>query len=416
MRRWWQVFRQWGFRFWSARGKVSWPRWWTALWPRRGVWRKLGWAAGVLVLVVLAYYWGRWGGLSAATANPPTTTGLLEARPSWASRDYGNRPVAWIYGNIPITREDLGEYLIARYGPERIEFLVNRTIIDHECKAKGITVTDAEVEAQLVEDLRSMGITRVEDFVNQILRRFNKTLYEYKEDVIRPKLAMIKLVRPTITVTEQDERDAFEAHYGPKVHCRMIVLPKGMSDREKLELWTKISSSAEEFDKAASSQFLPALAAKGGDAPPIHRHFANKEIEEKAFALKPGELSPIISMPDGTAVILKCVEHLPPDTNHRFEEERLALHKECLEARLLQEIPRYFQKLREQAAPRIFLRRDTTPEEEIRRADALLKASLAADPAHPAVAPVASPRPLSAAPNSGPDPRTLLGSPATHTP
>src|SRR3974390_531372 len=36
--------------------------------------------------------------------------------------DYDKRVVAYIHNNIPITREDLGEYLIARFGAQRVEF------------------------------------------------------------------------------------------------------------------------------------------------------------------------------------------------------------------------------------------------------------------------------------------------------
>jgi hypothetical protein len=370
------------------------------------MWKRLrnrlpSWAAGrrvvllggTAVLVVLAFCWGRWGAVPAANGDPPRQ-GIQEITPPWARPECANRPVAFIYGNVPITREDLGEYLIARYGPERVDFLVNRTIIDRECRAKGITVTDAEVEAQLIDDLRSYNITKVEDFVRVVLNRFHKTLYEYKEDVIRPKLAMIKLVRPTITISLKDEEDAFEAHYGPKVQCRMIVLPKEMPLHQKQEIWTRVSKSEEEFDKVAKTQFIQPLAATAGDAPPIHRHFGDEQVEREAFSLKPGDVSKLLDMKDGTTVILKCVKLIDEDKSHRLEDERLKLHKECMEVRLLQEIPRYFQKLRAAADPRIFLRRDGSPEEEMRRADALLRAAAASSAAPP--------------PPGGPDPRKIL--------
>src|SRR5437867_2352038 len=91
--------------------------------------------------------------------------------------------VAYIYGSIPITREDLAEYLIARQGAERLELMVNHRIIELTCQKKGITVTDAEVDAALAEDLRRMNIPSVKEFDNQILKKNKTTLYEYKEDV-----------------------------------------------------------------------------------------------------------------------------------------------------------------------------------------------------------------------------------------
>src|SRR5205807_5571475 len=88
-------------------------------------------------------------------------------------------PVAYIY-KMPITRQDLGEYLIDRFGPERLEFLVNSKIIDCACKEKGIEITDAEINAQLLEDLKAMNVVKLEDFVTVVLKKFGKTLFEYK--------------------------------------------------------------------------------------------------------------------------------------------------------------------------------------------------------------------------------------------
>ena len=42
--------------------------------------------------------------------------------------------MATIYGNIPITREELGEFLISRFGADRLEFLVNRKIVEKRAR------------------------------------------------------------------------------------------------------------------------------------------------------------------------------------------------------------------------------------------------------------------------------------------
>src|SRR5215831_3538563 len=55
------------------------------------------------------------------------------------------RIVAYIYGNIPVTREELGDYLIARGGYEKVELLVNKKIIEVAAAQRNITVTDLEV-------------------------------------------------------------------------------------------------------------------------------------------------------------------------------------------------------------------------------------------------------------------------------
>ena len=51
--------------------------------------------------------------------------------------DNANRWVAVIYGNVPITREELAEYLIER-NSDKLELLVNIKLIEHACHLKGV--------------------------------------------------------------------------------------------------------------------------------------------------------------------------------------------------------------------------------------------------------------------------------------
>src|SRR5205807_2048076 len=76
-------------------------------------------------------------------------------------------------GKQGITKEELGEYLIARYG-EKVEHLINRRIIEDACKARGIEVTAKEVEQKLTEDMKDLNIDRarfVKDFLRAAARR-----------------------------------------------------------------------------------------------------------------------------------------------------------------------------------------------------------------------------------------------------
>src|SRR5262245_53645919 len=160
--------------------------------PSGSAWRKVGMAGFVVGVAALAFFWGRHGAMHAVAQGPQGAGG--GAFPgSQADSDYKRRIVAYIHGNIPITREDLGEYLIARFGAQRVEYLVNRRIIELACQARGIAVSDAEVDAQMKEDIASFKGTIPDEkaFVESVLKRYNKTLYEWREDVIRPKLAQI---------------------------------------------------------------------------------------------------------------------------------------------------------------------------------------------------------------------------------
>jgi hypothetical protein len=316
-------------------------------------------------VAVAAYCLGRSGSGSGGNANLSDPSAILQDGAFHhvsSDSNYDKRVVAYIYNNIPISREDLGEYLIARFGTQRVEFLVNRRIVEMECKTKGIVISDAAIEGQFQEDLKSFGKTPLTEkqFVEQILHRFNKTLYEWKEDVIRPKLMLTELARPRVHVTDEDLHKTFEAKYGDKMQCRMIVYPNETPKIKLDETWAKVSKSEEEFREAARNQFVPHLASKGGELPyPIHRHFPVAEIEKEAFSLKEGEVSRLMQLPDKTWIILKCDKHLPQDTTKTFAEERLALHTEIFQVKLQQETNVVFEELRRKATPFLLLRDET---------------------------------------------------------
>ncbi len=271
--------------------------------------------------------------------------------------DANTRAVAYVYNNIPVTRAEFGDYLINRLGVERLEFMINRKIVEMECTKHNIVATDMEVQARFLKDVESFSgptkLTPVE-FVNNVLRKFGKTEYEWREDVIRPKILMEKLVQSSVKITENDLREGFEARFGPKAECRMIVIDKGQR-QFGLKVWENARKGQADFLVEATKQFIPSLASVAGKVPPIHKHFGDQQLEDAAFALKAGEISPLLEMKDGTYVILLCEKQLPANAAERFVDHREKLIKEMHELRVAQRIPEAFAKLRQDANPRPIL-------------------------------------------------------------
>src|SRR5438309_1963301 len=79
-------------------------------------------------------------------AAPAAPSAGAEAAPP-PSSDYASRVVAYLANDQVVTREELGEYLIARRGAEKMDLFVNRKIIDKACRDAGVEVTAAEVDA-----------------------------------------------------------------------------------------------------------------------------------------------------------------------------------------------------------------------------------------------------------------------------
>jgi hypothetical protein len=319
--------------------------------PNTWVGRKLMAVAVVTGVAVGAFCWGKREAHSQG-AQPAGPSHAPFATP--AGGDYARREVAKIFDTLSITREDLGEYLIARFGtPERIEFLVNHKIIEHVCRAKNIHISAEEIHLRFKEDLKNFNVSE-EVFVQKILKPRNKSIYEYREDVIRPQLALAKLCKGRVNVTKEDIQKAFEAKYGEKVDCRIIVLSKEFAPRWN-EIWQNANKGEKEFNEEARKQPTE-YAAKGGAVDPIHRHFPDARIEKTAFELKDGQVSTIIGLPDGNAMILRCVRRIPADLTKTVEQERLQLHGEVFELKLAQEVRACFEQLRKDAKPTILVK------------------------------------------------------------
>lgn len=318
---------------------------------RRQWWRNLTLGLTWVAVAGAGYWYGRH--VDRARAEVPLTG---SAQASSTPSEWSRRVVAYIYDNVPITREDLGEYLIARQGSQKVTNLINKRIIEHAAKLKGIEITAAEVEAALAADLAGLGVSKSE-FVSRILKAYGKTLYEWKEDVIRPKLMMTRLCRGRVTVSNEDLVNAFQAHYGEKVDCKIIMYPAADKHNVLHKIWPKIRNDEKEFDHYARTQPSPSLASVGGHIKPIGRNTTgDPKLEKVIFSLRQGEVSEVLDTAEGL-VIVKCLGRVPPDTNMTIDKARQQLEKEVYERKERIEIAKLFQELQTQARPRSMITR-----------------------------------------------------------
>lgn len=283
--------------------------------------------------------------------NKPAQPTLIDA----AARDYGMRPVAYIYNDVPVTRAELAEYLIARGGYEKVELLVNKKIIEKEAADRGIVVTPQEMEAAVAKDIGDLGI-RKQEFIEVVLAKYGKTYYEWMEDVVRPRLLLTAMCRQDVAITEEDLKWEFERQYGEKRQVQLIMFPKGDSLKEVTRIWERVRNNADEFDRAARQQANPGLASTAGHVSPIGRHLPveDKIIEEKAFKLQSGEVSEILEASQGY-IIIKCIGVIKANDTVEFEKVRNDLHNSVFEIKLAKELPKCFEKLKAKAKPLILM-------------------------------------------------------------
>jgi parvulin-like peptidyl-prolyl isomerase len=326
---------------------------------RRG-WRRAGLLAGGLVIAGSVAWFGRGQFLHRATAQqaPPRPAETIMAQGDPYGSDYANRVVAYIHNNEAISRQDLGEYLIARCGAEKLPLLVNKRILDDICRQHNIVVTAGEIDAALEEELKGLSVDR-KTFLDTILKRYKKNLYEFKEDILRPRLQLTQLVRPSITVAEDDLRKAYDSAFGEKVECRMILWAPG-DEKRAMDLYATLRDSEAAFAQAAKQQKESSLASSGGRIKPIARYAMDKQVEDEAFKLQPGQVSELIRTPQGI-MLLKCDRRIPADTTVNFQAIRERLEAEIRERKLHLAMGQAFKALREQARPQLLLQKNERP-------------------------------------------------------
>ncbi len=281
------------------------------------------------------------------------------------------RVMAYVYGNVPITREEFGDYLISLYAEERLPLYVNKRIIEMVAAQQHVAVEPAEIEAAIKEDCDRIKITK-SDFENRVLKeRYKKTPEEWRNDVMRPRLLLAKMCRSRITVDETELKQIFENHYGQKARIKIIVWPKDQRQfAQKLygELrgpGTALNPDAA-WDSVATKQADPNLAARAGEVEPIGRYSGaeSSKIEDIAFTLKVGEVSPIEETSIGY-IVVKRVGTVEPVKNVDFEKLKPELQKEVIERKLSKEVPLYFAELRKQANPLLLNGKHPVPDQQL---------------------------------------------------
>lgn len=329
--------------------------------------RRLVVTLGAIAMLAIGFLLGQSHSEPLAAQQPGTgvvpATGTAPA-PAAADR----RVVAYVYGNIPVTREEFGDHLIQQYGRDKVRLYVNRKVIEMAAAKRNIVVTPAEIQAIIDDDCKKLGVKK-EDFVHTVLKqKYGKTLDEWREDVIKPRLILQAMCRDSIKINEADLKKVYDNLFGEKIQCK-IILWQLEERKTAFSRYDTIRKSDKDFDEAARTQVHSDLAARGGLVDPIGRNSGpgTAKIEELAFNLKDGQLSELIETPGGIMVI-KRVGSIPAKTDVSFEAVKPALIKEFTDRQMEIEIPKMFAAINEEAKPLFILApmNETTQERDAR--------------------------------------------------
>ncbi len=144
-------------------------------------------------------------------------------------------------------------------------------------------VTAAEIDAEIEKVAMEIGHVSREIWLRTLEKERGISPATYARDIIYPTVALRKLAEPMVQVTEQDLKDAYEANFGPRLRCRIIMTD---SVRKASEIWEELRKNPGSFETVAKQRSLDtSTRSLGGLMPdPIARHAYPRTVSDAAFS------------------------------------------------------------------------------------------------------------------------------------
>ncbi len=192
-----------------------------------------------------------------------------------------NDPIALVNGEI-ITRQQLADECVARKGAEILETLIARRLIEQAMKARKIEVTAAEIDQEIDQVAWKTAQVDREVWLRNLDKERGISPAKYRRDIIYPALALKKLAADRVNVTEQDIKDSFEANFGPRLRCRLIMCK---TIHAATQTWEELRKNPGSFERLAKERSMDSSTrASGGMLPdPLARHAYPRNVSDAAF-------------------------------------------------------------------------------------------------------------------------------------
>lgn len=249
---------------------------------------------------------------------------------------------------LTISDEEVAAECVRRLGKEILDNIVNRATIQLACQARGIEVTAAEVDKEIVRIAADFKIP-TEQYLQMLQAERNISPQQYRRDVIWPMLSLRKLAGAEVIVSDQEIQKAFEREYGERVKVRMILFD---NLRRAQAAWAKVKQDPDNFEKYVQEFSIDQTSKSlDGSVPPIPRHSGSQNIEEAAFKLKPGAISAVIQLDDTAQryVILKCEGRTQPVVTSLDAEVKAELEDQIKRQKVQEQVATIFDTLKKEA-------------------------------------------------------------------
>ncbi len=311
-----------------------------------GARRWLGMLAGAALVLGIALACRQLAGTAEAEAQSPVRHDS-KVEPASATQEEYKPPqhdVMAIVNGEDINRRELEKACAERFGEKVLESIVNKKLILHHCKKRGITITRQEVESEVDRMAKRFKLTR-EHWLELLANERGIGEAEYKRDILWPTIALRKLAAKQLTVSDDELRREFESQFGASVRARIIVV----SDRAKAQqLQQQLVANPKDFARLAMNESIDVNSASiGGLIQPIRRHVGDAALEHAAFSLQEGQVSQVIPIGDQFALLKS--EGINPPRQVAFDSVKGDLAESISDGKLREEAGAMFSQLQESA-------------------------------------------------------------------
>ncbi len=248
--------------------------------------------------------------------------------------------VATVFG-LGITREEvLGESskLIGQDSSvaqiTALNRLIDRRLLLHQALASGLTVTEEEFDNALLETLEDLDTPPQDDMQTHQMERNIRNRILIRKYVRQVCQLKVNIGDDQLQAFYDDQREVFSAP--DAVRASHILIRRDTPDAEAKARELRASiHSPEDFHNVCGEHSQCPSGVRCGDLGWFYKGQLVPEIDEVAFRLHPGEISPVFSSRHGFHILMVTEVRQPQQV--RFEDI-----KDSLKARLVQLEKEYF--------------------------------------------------------------------------
>lgn len=206
-----------------------------------------------------------------------------------------------------ITRQQLADSCMRRFGEAVLESIINKQLVYNECLARQVVITEKDVNDEIARKAASFGMS-ADRYMSLICTQRKLTADRYKNDFVWQEMALRRLAEKEIVVSPEELQKQMDFEFGAKVQIREIVC----DSRAKAEqLLAEVRQSPETFGTVAKNHSLnPNSAAVKGLLPPLARNAASPQMEQLVFGMQPGQISDVVEA-GGQFLLIKCERIFP---------------------------------------------------------------------------------------------------------